>query len=91
MSAGPIPSRTIDLTDQFLIAMPGMRDDNFSGTVVYLCEHNANGALGLVRGWFPTLLGYSAQGACKFGFYEYFKKGKPLLFPLPDPSFPTQT
>ena len=22
----------------------------------------------------PTLLGYSAQGACKFGFYEYFKK-----------------
>ncbi|OGA85117.1 MAG: hypothetical protein A2711_08535 [Burkholderiales bacterium RIFCSPHIGHO2_01_FULL_63_240] len=48
MSAGPTPSRTIDLTDQFLIAMPSMRDDNFSGTVVYLCEHNANGALGLV-------------------------------------------
>lgn len=22
----------------------------------------------------PTLLGYSAQGACKFGFYEFFKK-----------------
>jgi putative transcriptional regulator len=48
MSAGPQPSRTIDLTDQFLIAMPNMRDDNFSGAVVYLCEHNANGALGLV-------------------------------------------
>lgn len=32
------------------------------------------GLSGLVRGWFPTLLGYSAQGACKFGFYEYFKK-----------------
>lgn len=48
MSAGPTPSRTIDLTDQFLIAMPSMRDDNFSGAVVYLCEHNANGALGLV-------------------------------------------
>lgn len=48
MSAGPQPSRTIDLTDQFLIAMPSMRDDNFAGTVVYLCEHNANGALGLV-------------------------------------------
>ena len=28
--------------------MPNMRDDNFSGAVVYLCEHNANGALGLV-------------------------------------------
>lgn len=22
----------------------------------------------------PTLLGYSGQGACKFGFYEFFKK-----------------
>ncbi|HRD84053.1 MAG TPA: YqgE/AlgH family protein [Rubrivivax sp.] len=38
----------IDLTNQFLIAMPGMADDNFAGTVVYLCEHNENGALGLV-------------------------------------------
>lgn len=32
------------------------------------------GFSGLVRGWFPTLLGYSAQGALKFGLYEYFKK-----------------
>ena len=38
----------IDLTNQFLIAMPGMADENFGGTVVYLCEHNAKGALGLV-------------------------------------------
>ncbi|KAM2903259.1 hypothetical protein COP2_003091 [Malus domestica] len=29
---------------------------------------------GFFRGWVPTLLGYSAQGACKFGFYELFKK-----------------
>ena len=38
----------IDLTNQFLIAMPGMGDGNFSGAVVYLCEHTADGALGLV-------------------------------------------
>jgi putative transcriptional regulator len=38
----------IDLTNQFLIAMPGMKDDNFAGTVVYLCEHTDKGALGLV-------------------------------------------
>ena len=25
-------------------------------------------------GWAPTLIGYSMQGACKYGFYEYFKK-----------------
>jgi putative transcriptional regulator len=38
----------INLTNQFLIAMPGMADDNFSRAVVYLCEHTQNGALGLV-------------------------------------------
>ena len=38
----------IDLTNQFLIAMPGMADGNFEGAVVYLCEHNERGALGLV-------------------------------------------
>ena len=38
----------IDLTNQFLIAMPGMLDDTFARTVVYLCEHNEKGALGLV-------------------------------------------
>lgn len=39
---------TINLTNQFLIAMPGMADDTFSGAVVYLCEHNERGALGLM-------------------------------------------
>jgi putative transcriptional regulator len=38
----------IDLTNQFLIAMPGMADDTFARSVVYLCEHNERGALGLV-------------------------------------------
>ena len=32
------------------------------------------GAKGLFKGWGPTAVGYSAQGACKFGFYEFFKK-----------------
>ena len=38
----------MNLTNQFLIAMPGMGDDTFAGAVVYLCEHTENGALGLV-------------------------------------------
>jgi putative transcriptional regulator len=41
-------SGDIDLTNQFLIAMPGMADENFAGSVVYLCEHTDQGALGLV-------------------------------------------
>lgn len=32
------------------------------------------GTAGLFKGWLPTLMGYSAQGAFKFGLYEYFKK-----------------
>ena len=36
------------LANQFLIAMPGMVDDNFAGSVVYLCDHTENGAMGLV-------------------------------------------
>jgi len=42
------PSTSINLTNQFLIAMPGMSDGNFAGTVVYMCEHSDKGALGLV-------------------------------------------
>ncbi len=41
----PVP---INLTNQFLIAMPGMGDGTFAGTVVYMCEHTEKGALGLV-------------------------------------------
>ena len=44
----PSASSPINLTNQFLIAMPGMVDGNFAGTVVYMCEHNDKGALGLV-------------------------------------------
>jgi putative transcriptional regulator len=38
----------LDLTNHFLIAMPSMLDPIFGGSVVYLCEHNKNGALGVV-------------------------------------------
>ncbi len=38
----------LNLTHQFLIAMPTMADPNFAGSVVYICEHNERGALGLV-------------------------------------------
>lgn len=36
--------------------------------------YKEQGLAGIVRGWFPTLIGYGAQGAFKFGLYEYFKK-----------------
>jgi putative transcriptional regulator len=47
LSAGAA-SAGMQLADHFLIAMPSMLDPVFGGTVVYLCEHNANGALGVI-------------------------------------------
>lgn len=33
----------------------------------------AEGVRGIFTGWGPTFVGYSVQGAGKYGFYEYFK------------------
>jgi putative transcriptional regulator len=41
-------SDSTNLTNHFLIAMPGLQDPLFSRSVVYLCEHSERGALGLV-------------------------------------------
>ncbi len=39
---------TINLTNHFLIAMPGMRDETFARSVIFMCEHSEHGALGLM-------------------------------------------
>lgn len=49
------------LDDQFLIAMPGMKDDRFSRAVIYICAHSDEGAMGLIinqtqQMLFPDLL-----------------------------------
>ena len=36
------------LRNHFLIAMPGLKDPNFSRTVTYVCEHTEQGAMGIV-------------------------------------------
>jgi putative transcriptional regulator len=38
----------VNLTHHFLIAMPAMVDPNFARTLTYICEHNEQGALGVV-------------------------------------------
>jgi putative transcriptional regulator len=37
-----------NLTDHFLIAMPGMADPFFAKTVTYLCQYSPEGALGII-------------------------------------------
>jgi len=39
---------SINLTNHFLIAMPNMADPYFAKTLTYVCEHNDQGALGIV-------------------------------------------
>ncbi|PKM43678.1 MAG: YqgE/AlgH family protein [Gammaproteobacteria bacterium HGW-Gammaproteobacteria-1] len=41
-------TETSYLRNHFLIAMPTLADPNFAHTVTYICEHNAEGALGIV-------------------------------------------
>lgn len=41
-------THTLNLTNHFLIAMPGLNDDWFGKSVVFMCEHTPKGALGLV-------------------------------------------
>ena len=36
------------LSGQLLVAMPGMKDPRFAKTVIYMCAHSADGAMGLV-------------------------------------------
>ncbi len=62
------------LTGQLLMAMPNMRDPRFARSVIYVCAHNADGAMGLVVNrlvgsvTFPDLLeqlGIEAGTACE--------------------------
>lgn len=40
--------KATDLTGHFIIAMPGLMDENFDHTVTYVCEHDENGTFGIV-------------------------------------------
>lgn len=47
-SDAKVPEGRTDLTGQCLIAMPGMADARFDHSVVYLCAHSEDGAMGLI-------------------------------------------
>ena len=36
------------LDGQMLIAMPSMRDERFARTLIYMCAHSSEGAMGIV-------------------------------------------
>ena len=40
--------QSVNLTNHFLIAMPNMADPHFAKSLTFICEHNEQGALGVV-------------------------------------------
>ena len=44
----PVTAPAGDLSGQFLLAMPGVVSGSLANTVIYVCEHTDQGALGLV-------------------------------------------
>lgn len=47
-SAQPVNESSVDLSGQFLLAMPNVATDEWANSVVFVCEHNEEGALGLI-------------------------------------------
>nr|XP_022901622.1 phosphate carrier protein, mitochondrial-like [Onthophagus taurus] len=60
----------LDLVKCRIQVDPAKYKNIVSGFKVTMAEE---GMKGLAKGWAPTFFGYSAQGLCKFGFYEVFK------------------
>jgi len=60
----------LDIVKCRMQAMPGLYKGVGDG---FRSIHAAEGMRGFTLGWAPTLVGYSAQGFGKFGFYEIFK------------------
>merc|ERR1712048_1500936 len=60
----------LDIVKCRMQAMPGLYSSVGDG---FKSIWAAEGARGFTLGWAPTLVGYSAQGFGKFGFYEIFK------------------
>lgn len=60
----------LDLVKCRIQVDPAKYKSVFHGFRITLQE---DGVRGLAKGWAPTFFGYSAQGLCKFGFYEVFK------------------
>ncbi len=60
--SAPRQSRSGFFDGQLLIAMPGMLDDRFARSVIYVCAHSEEGAMGIIvnrpleRVDFPQLL-----------------------------------
>ncbi len=68
------------LTNNFLIAMPAMQDPNFDHTVTFICQHNEEGALGIVINRVVNLTVGDILDQMSIAREEYQKSGSPVHY-----------
>jgi len=71
---------TQSLTGQFLIAMPAMTDPNFEQTVSFICQHDENGALGIIINRTMDLTIADVLGQMDIPANECRSAGQPVHF-----------
>ncbi|HEY3300801.1 MAG TPA: YqgE/AlgH family protein [Methylophilaceae bacterium] len=70
----------VNLTGHFLIAMPAMEDPRFAKSVTYICEHNADGAMGVVINHPLELTYRSVFSQLKIEIQDHPMADKPVYF-----------
>ena len=66
------------LKNHFLLAMPGLNDPNFADSVIYICEHNADGAMGLIINHQMDIPVKAIFDQLELNYHDEF--GRPLIF-----------
>ena len=71
---------TVSLANHFLIAMPAMADPSFSRTLTYICEHNDDGALGVIINRPTEMTLKTLFERVDISFEEKMKSDAPIYF-----------
>lgn len=71
---------TTYLQNHFLIAMPSIADQNFYHSVLYLCEHNENGAVGIIVNRPTTITLMDVLADMKISVQDDIVKHIPVLY-----------
>jgi len=71
---------SVYLQDHFLLAMPNAEDPNFHHAVIYLCEHNQNGAVGIIINRPTTISLVDVLGDMKIVVQDDIVRHMPVLF-----------
>ena len=68
------------LQNNFLLAMPNLEDPNFHHALIYLCEHNQNGAVGIIINKPTTVSLVEVLGDMKISIQDDIVRHTPILF-----------